>query len=42
MCCRKDLARTGNLLISFLKGSSSDGCSFEWLSLPKNMCALWI
>ncbi|KHG06364.1 hypothetical protein F383_32830 [Gossypium arboreum] len=42
MCCSKYLALTGSPLISFIKGSSSDGCSFEWSSLPKNMCALWI
>ncbi|KHG22573.1 hypothetical protein F383_29716 [Gossypium arboreum] len=42
MCFSKDLARAGNLLISFIKGSSPDGCSFEWSSLPKNMCVLWI
>ncbi|KHF97267.1 hypothetical protein F383_36896 [Gossypium arboreum] len=42
MSCSKDLARTGNLLISFINGSSPDRCSFEWSSLPKNMCALWI
>ncbi|KHG17987.1 hypothetical protein F383_20636 [Gossypium arboreum] len=42
MCYSKDLAQTGNPLISLIKRSSPDGCSFEWPSLLKNMCALWI
>ncbi|KHG11940.1 hypothetical protein F383_18687 [Gossypium arboreum] len=42
MCCSKDLVHMGTLLISFIKGSSPYKCSFEWSSLPKNMCTLWI